>query len=54
MTAFIRRFDPRRRVEQPGTKFELPIFQHRRQKSNGEDDQGVLVSKEVKRESYAV
>ena len=51
LTAFFRRFDPRRRIEQPGTKYELPIFSHRRQASDG-DDRGVLVSKEVKRESF--
>ncbi|KAI4743308.1 fungal pheromone STE3G-protein-coupled receptor [Aureobasidium sp. EXF-12298] len=51
LTAFFRRFDPRRRIEQPGTKYELPIFSHRRQTSDGED-RGVLVSKEVKRESF--
>ncbi|KAI5276656.1 fungal pheromone STE3G-protein-coupled receptor [Aureobasidium subglaciale] len=53
MTAFFRRFDPRRKMEQPGTKYELPLFQHRRQKSDGED-RGVLVSREVKRESFVV
>ncbi|KAI5200009.1 hypothetical protein E4T42_02289 [Aureobasidium subglaciale] len=53
MTAFFRRFDPRRKIEQPGTKYELPLFQHRRQNSDGED-RGVLVSKEVKRESFVV
>ncbi|KAI4849820.1 fungal pheromone STE3G-protein-coupled receptor [Aureobasidium sp. EXF-8845] len=50
LTAFFRRFHPRRRVEQPGTKYELPIFNHRRQPSD-EEDRGVLVSKEIKRES---
>jgi pheromone a factor receptor len=50
LTAFFRRFDPRRRVEQPGTKYELPIFNHPRQPSDGED-RGVLISKEIKRES---
>ncbi|KAI5207005.1 fungal pheromone STE3G-protein-coupled receptor [Aureobasidium subglaciale] len=53
MTAFLRRFDPRREMQQPGTKYELPLFQHRRQNSDG-NDRGVLVSKEVKRESFVV
>ncbi|KAH0362683.1 STE3-domain-containing protein, partial [Aureobasidium melanogenum] len=50
LTAFLRRFDPRRRLEQPATNYNLPVFSHRRQISE-EDDRGVLVSKEVKRES---
>ncbi|KAG9849780.1 STE3-domain-containing protein, partial [Aureobasidium melanogenum] len=50
LTAFLRRFDPRRRLEQPATGYNLPVFSHRRQISD-EDDRGVLVSKEVKRES---
>ncbi|KAG9666197.1 STE3-domain-containing protein, partial [Aureobasidium melanogenum] len=50
LTAFLRRFDPRRRLEQPSANYNLPVFSHRRQISE-EDDRGVLVSKEVKRES---
>ncbi|CAD0099086.1 unnamed protein product [Aureobasidium mustum] len=50
LTAFLRRFDPRRRLEHPGANYQLPVFSHRRQISDG-DDRGVLVSKEIKRES---
>ncbi|KAK6008830.1 hypothetical protein QM012_000733 [Aureobasidium pullulans] len=50
LTAFLRRFDPRRRLEQPGTSYDLPLFSQQRHISK-EDDCGVLVSKEVKRES---
>ncbi|KAI4723953.1 fungal pheromone STE3G-protein-coupled receptor [Aureobasidium sp. EXF-10728] len=51
LTAFLRRFDPRRRLEQRGARYELPVFSARRQNSDGED-RGVLVSKQVKRESF--
>ncbi|KAG9523325.1 STE3-domain-containing protein, partial [Aureobasidium melanogenum] len=50
LTAFLRRFDPRHRLEQPSANYNLPVFSHRRQISE-ENDRGVLVSKEVKRES---
>jgi hypothetical protein len=46
LVAFLRIFHPRRKVEQPGSKYELPLFQHRRQES----DAGVLVSREIKSE----
>ncbi|KAG9687766.1 STE3-domain-containing protein, partial [Aureobasidium melanogenum] len=50
LTAFLRRFDPRCRLEQPSAHYSLPVFSHRRQISE-EDDRGVLVSKAVQRES---
>lgn len=50
LEVFLRRFDPRRRLEHPGTNYQLPVFSHRREISDG-DDRGVLVSKEIKSES---